>query len=152
MWKGDLLKAGIDSDGIDMSVEGDVTVGDDLVVTDDAAVGGDLTVTGVVNNVTLGVQAMTASGAISGDYSLVTLNSTTPKIEATIAAPTAGELLVITQLDAGTAGHTVTLTAGTFDGTNDVATFNAAGETLVLVGVSATRYMVVENIGSVAFS
>ena len=97
-------------------------------------------------------QALTASGAIDSDAHFVTLNSTTPLIAATITAPAAGRRLVITQIDAGTAGHTVTLAAGTFDGTNDVATFNAAGETLVLYGVSATRFVIVENIGSVAFS
>lgn len=93
----------------------------------------------------------TANATIPLDTSYVQLNSTT-KIEATIAAPTAGRFLVITQADAGTAGHTVTCTAGDFDGTNAIATFNAAEETLVLLGVSATRFVVVENIGSVALS
>lgn len=96
--------------------------------------------------------AITASGAISASANFVTLSSTTPKIEATIAAPVPGQFLVITQIDAGTAGHTVTLTAGTFDGSANVATFNAVGDTLVLFGVSATRYVVVENIGTVGLA
>lgn len=95
---------------------------------------------------------LTATGAIPADVSYVELNHATVKIEATIAAPAAGRLLVITQTDAGTAAHTVTLTAGTYNGTNDIATFNAAAESLVLFGVSATRFLVVENIGSVALS
>ncbi len=98
------------------------------------------------------IQDMLASGAINEYAELVRLNSTTPLIAATIAAPRPGRFLVITQIDGGIAGHTVTLTAGTFDGTNDVATFDAAGETLVLYGVSETRFMIVENIGTVAFS
>lgn len=97
-------------------------------------------------------QELLASGAVDPNVSFVVLNSTTPKIEATIAAPAAGRWLVITQTDAGTAGHTVTCTAGDFDGSNAVATFNAAEETLVLFGISATRFVIVENIGSVGLS
>ena len=93
----------------------------------------------------------TANAAIPNDVSYVQLNSTT-KIEATIAAPRAGRFLVITQIDAGTAGHTVTMTAGDYDGSNAIATFNAAEETLVLLGVSATRFVIIENIGSVGLS
>lgn len=94
---------------------------------------------------------LTAGGAIPDDVSYVQLNSTT-KIEAIIAAPKAGRFLVITQIDAGTAGHTVTMTAGDYDGTNAIATFNAREETLVLLGVSSTRFVIVENIGAVALS
>ena len=98
------------------------------------------------------IQDLLASGAISEGAELVRLNHATVAIAATIAKPRPGRLLVITQMDAGTAGHTVTLAAGTFDGTNDVATFNAAGESLVLYGISETRFLVVENLGAVAFS
>ena len=92
---------------------------------------------------------LTATGAISASVSYVELNHASVAIAATIAAPSAGRFLVITQTDAGTAGHTVTLTAGTYDGSNNVATFNAQNETLVLFAISATRFVVVENIGSV---
>ena len=95
---------------------------------------------------------LTVTGAISADVSYVELNHASVKIEATIAAPAAGRFLVITQTDAGTAGHTVTTTAGDFDGTNNTATFNAAEETLVLFGISATRFVIVENIGSVGLT
>lgn len=95
---------------------------------------------------------LTVTGAIPAEVSYVELNHATTKIEATIAAPAAGRFLVITQTDAGTEGHTVTCTAGDFDGTNNVATFNAAEETLVLFGISATRFVIVENIGSVGLS
>ena len=84
--------------------------------------------------------------------SFLQLNNATTSIAVTIDAPKPGWLLVISQRDAGTVGHTVTLTSGTFDGTNDVATLNAQNETLVLLGVSLTRFVVVENIGSVALS
>jgi hypothetical protein len=96
---------------------------------------------------------LTQSDALppNGDVSFVRLNSTT-KIEATLTKPTTGQFLVITQIDAGTAGHTVTLASGTFNGTNTIATFNAAAETLVLFGVSESRFVIIENIGSVGLS
>jgi len=95
--------------------------------------------------------AVIISGAVS-DSSFITLDSSGTKIELTLAAPAPGRVLTITQIDAGTDGHTVTLTAGTFDGTNDVATFNAAGETLVLIGLTATRFAIILNLGSVGLS
>ena len=94
--------------------------------------------------------AYTASGAISG-VSCVALNNVT-KLVMTVAAPEPGWLLVIYQKDAGTAAHTVTLTAGTFNGTNKIATFNAQNKGLVLLGVSATRFLIVANVGTVTFS
>jgi hypothetical protein len=97
------------------------------------------------------VQAMTANGAILETSDFVTL-SKVGVLAATIAAPRAGRWLFIQQIDAGTDGHTVTLTEGTFNETNTIATFNADNEALLLYGVSATRFVVVENIGSVALS
>lgn len=92
---------------------------------------------------------MTASDAVPAS-SFVKLNSTTPAIAATVA-PTAGQFLIISQQDAGTAGHTLT-TAGTFDGTNNTATFNAPGESLVLFAISSTRWLILLNEGSVALT
>lgn len=98
------------------------------------------------------VTAMTASGAIDlATTSLVTL-SKSGVLAATIAAPIAGHVLIVTQVDTGTDGHTVTLAAGTWDGTNDIATLNAAGESLFVVGLSATRFLILVNLGSVALS
>lgn len=124
MWKGDLLKAGIDSDGN----------------------------VNKVNGLQLGHNTFTADGEITGRDSWIRLNNSSTALAITLDAPIAGQLLIITQVDSGTEGHTVTLTAGTYDGSNDVATFNAQDETLVLFGVSATRFVVLENIGSVSLS
>lgn len=91
---------------------------------------------------------------VSGELptaSFVQLNHATVAIALT-AFPTAGRFLVITQADAGTVGHTVTLGPGTYDGTNHIATFNAPGETLVLFGLSSTRFAVVLNLGAVGLS
>jgi len=98
----------------------------------------------------LEVTALTKS-IVGRPTSHIVLNNTS-KIAITIDAPKPGWLLIISQKDAGTAGHTVTLSAGTFNGSNAIATLNAANECLVLYGLSATRFAVVENIGEVAFS
>ena len=100
------------------------------------------------------VQTLTASGAVTIDSGVLLLNHASTIIAATLDAPQAGdELFIINTSASGTAAHTVTLPAGvTWDGTNDVATLNAPGEALHVVAVSAARFFVMENIGSVAFS
>lgn len=99
-------------------------------------------------------QELTATGAITINSGLVLLNHATVVIAATLDAPVAGdELFIIDSSASGTAAHTVTLPGGvTWDGTNDVATLNAPGEALHVIALSATRFFVLENIGSVAFS
>jgi len=96
-------------------------------------------------------QEVTASGAITG--SVVGLRSTAV-IEATLAAPVAGQYITIVNTStAGTAAHTVTVPAGiTWDGTNDVATLDAPGEAIHCVALSTARWFVITNIGTVAFS
>lgn len=122
--------------GITGDITGDVT-GD---------VTGDIT-GGVVNP----ESSYVADGAIATTDSFVQLDATDASTAMTIAAPAAGRQLTISCVDA-TNTVTVTLTAGTYDGTNNVATFDAAAETLVLYGISATRFVIVENIGGVALS
>jgi hypothetical protein len=100
-------------------------------------------------------QALTATGAITvGRFGVVTLAHATVIIAATLAAPTAGDDLIIVNTSAsGTVAHTVTAAAGvTFDGTNNTATLDAPEEALHIVAVSATRWKIMENIGSVALS
>jgi hypothetical protein len=100
-------------------------------------------------------QTLTATGAITvGKHGLVQLNHATVVIAATLAAPEAGyDLVIVDNSASGTAAHTVTLPAGvTWDGTNNTATLNAPGEALHVVALSATRWFILENIGSVALS
>ena len=99
----------------------------------------------------LDASEVTASGEIPA-VSFVQLNQAESILAMTITTGTAGHFLIITQTDAGTHGHTVTLGACTYDGSNKTATFNATGETLVLFGVTSTRYAIVANIGEVAIS
>jgi hypothetical protein len=92
---------------------------------------------------------MTETGTLAtGGF--VELNHETVPILASVV-PTKGQVLTITQTDAGTAGHVVT-TAGTFDGTNNTATFDAQFETLVLLALNSTRWLILNNNGSVGLS
>lgn len=99
------------------------------------------------------IEELTESGAISLTSGIVLLNHSTTPVEATLAAPTAGdELYLINSSAGGTAAHTVTCAAGvTFDGTNDMATLDAPGMALHLVAISATRWYIVSNNGTVTF-
>lgn len=99
-------------------------------------------------------QELTASGAITLNSGLFTLNHATVIIEATLDAPVAGdELHIVDNSASGTIAHTVTTAAGvTWDGTNNTATLNAPGEALHVIALSATRWFILENIGSVALS
>lgn len=100
------------------------------------------------------VQALTESGAITIGSGLVTLAHATVIIEATLAAPVAGdELFIVNNSASGTTAHTVTVEAGvTLDGTNNTATLDAPGEALHILALSATRWLILENIGSVGLS
>lgn len=102
----------------------------------------------------LATQELTATGAVNAATRVVFLNHATVVIAATLAAPKAGDVLVVFNSSAsGTAAHTVTLPTGvTWNGTNLIATLNAPGEALVCIAVSATRYAVLVNTGAVAFS
>ena len=99
-------------------------------------------------------QALTATGAITINSGTVLLNHATVIIAATLDAPTLGdELYIINSSASGTAAHTVTLAAGvTFDGTNNTATLDAPDEALHILAISATRWYVLENIGTVGLS
>ena len=116
-------------------------------------------VTGDVTGNTIGehrhsTQTLTASGAITLNSGLVMLNHASTIIAATLDAPTAGdELYIVNTSASGTAAHTVTVASGvTFDGTNNTATLNAPGEALHLIATSATRWFILENIGTVGLS
>jgi hypothetical protein len=100
-------------------------------------------------------QELTASGAVLPGVNSVELNHATVVIAATIADSKAhqGSLFVVKDTSAsGTAAHTLTLTAGTFDGTNNVATLNAPNECLAVWFDSSGDGTIIENVGTVALS
>lgn len=102
-----------------------------------------------------GIQTLTASGAVTSGIQYLNLNHASVVIAATVAsAVNHAGIFVITDTSAsGTAAHTVTLTAGTFNAAgNTVATLNAPGEQLVTLFSTAGVGVTLENTGSVALS
>jgi len=99
-------------------------------------------------------QELTASGAVDAGVQNLRLNHATVVIAATIAdaADHAGLFTVTDTSASGTAAHTVTLTAGTWDGTNTIATFNAPAESLIVFFDENGDGTIVVNTGSVALS
>ncbi len=100
------------------------------------------------------VQELTVSGAVTPGVNAIELNHATVVVAATIAdlADHPGFLVIKDTSASGTAAHTVTAAAGTFDGTNDVLTLNAPKECIVLWIDSAGNGTIVENVGAVVLS
>tara|TARA_B100000519_G_C14153840_1_gene395870 strand:- start:158 stop:658 length:501 start_codon:yes stop_codon:yes gene_type:complete len=97
----------------------------------------------------------TATAAVASTVRRIELahNSTPILITGPSGVALAGQIMCIVNTSAsGTAAHLVTLSAGTFDGTNNRATLNAPGEALVVFFDSAGAGMVVLNTGSVGLS
>jgi hypothetical protein len=93
----------------------------------------------------------TGDGIVDPNNSFFFLNGATTGVDRTIAAPEVGAIVVCSCNNA-TNNCTLKLLSGTFDGTNNTATFNAAEETLVFFGLSTTRAVILENIGGVVLS
>jgi hypothetical protein len=108
------------------------------------------TAAGLINPVQ--VVTATANGAIALKSGLVTLVHSSTAIAATLAAPVAGqELFIVNMSGSGTQSHTVTLASGvTFvGGSNNKLTLDAEGEAIHMIAVSATKWLILENIGTV---
>ncbi len=99
-------------------------------------------------------QELTASGAINPLADTVELNHASVVIAATLdLTRVRNRTMIFKDTSAsGTAAHTVTLTGGTFNGTNTVATLNARDEMLVVHFDSAGRGQVIANVGAVGLS
>ena len=110
----------------------------------------------VGGNLALPYQAFTATGTPEAGVAsgLITLNHASTPILLTIPSPAvAGQLLIIRDISASTQSHVMSCVSGTtFDGTNNTATLNAAGEQLILMSISATQWIILLNSGSVAMS
>lgn len=99
------------------------------------------------------IQELTASGAVNRSTRVLNLNHASVVIAATLDVANFQGLLIIRDTSAsGTAAHTVTLTNGTFNGTNTVATLNAPGEELVVHFDSTGRGTVIQNTNAVGLS
>lgn len=100
------------------------------------------------------VQSMTATAAITPGVAAIELNHASVVIAATIADLSAhqGFLMVKNTSASGTAAHTVTVTAGTWNGTNKIITLNAPNEAILVWIDSAGNGTIIENVGAVALS
>lgn len=129
---------------------------DDAVVAIalESAVSGDVFGVLVITPAASLIQELTASGAVTAGKQSVELNHASVAIAATIAdAANHNGLFIVKDTSAtGTAAHTLTLTSGTFNGTNNVATLNARDEALVVYFDSTGRGTIIANVGSVALS
>lgn len=101
-----------------------------------------------------GVQELVASGAVGKYVQVVELNHASVVVAATIAdaANHPGLFCVVNNSASGTAAHTLTLTSGTFDGTNNVATLNAPAEALLVAFDADGNGRIIANVGAVALS
>ena len=97
-----------------------------------------------------------AADAALGDKDFPTdwveLDGTSANVQLSEFTPTAGKTYVFNCIDST---NTTTLTASsgvTLDGTNDVVTFTAADQILVLFAISATTMLIVANPSSLVFS
>ena len=96
----------------------------------------------------------TANGTVAEGIQSVELNHT-GTIAAAVIADFSNHQGIFSVKDTsatGTAAHTLTLTSGTFNGTNNVATLNALNESLVVYVDSAGNGTILVNVGSVALS
>lgn len=167
---GKLLISSDGSGSDDVTINGSLTLTGDFAPTGATTFTGEVTITGtaIPTNVSasndviaadrltggglfLVKESFTAAGTASADVGYIHIApATAATISVNITAPQEGQFLVASMPGAGTA-NLITL-AGTFDGTNDVGAFTAAGQALVLFGISTTRFVIVENIGTVTFS
>jgi len=133
--------------GIDIASGGDIDIASGGHL--DVATGGyiDIATGGYLK---LPVTAASTAAALT-NFGVTTLGSSTDAAY-TLAAPVAGVVKRIVQTGASTATTITSTTTYTFNAADTVLTFNAIEDAVTLVGVSATKYVIVDNVGSVASS
>jgi len=147
--------AGYFSNGDDLGMK----VGDVIYVTNSTTGGTTMSfvsavTTGGAASISGGSQNLGTAGAavVTPGIQTVTISQAT-QVTATIAeAGLHAGLFTVEQTGSGTAGHTLTLTSGTFDGTNNTATLNAVNEKLVVLFDDAGNGTIIVNTGAVALS
>jgi hypothetical protein len=98
-----------------------------------------------------GEDELTVTGAVGKRCQSLVLNHATVVVAATMDALDHPGLFYVTSKTSTTA-HTLTLSNGTFNGTNNVATLDAATEGLLVHFDKAGVGTVILNVGSVALS
>lgn len=127
---------------------------DEFVVNDGGATTVAITAAEVLNFINTGllftintVTVTDATYAPTATFEVLNLNHASTPIAITYAAEIpVGSVVVIFATDNGASSHTVTLAGSqTWDGTNNIATFNAAEDFIVIVALSATRVLILVN-------
>lgn len=99
-------------------------------------------------DLTLSIQTPAADGVWDGS-TLVLLGT---GIDITGMQPSPGKVVLLWCTDSTTNATAACPTGCTWEGTNDLATFEDAGDALLCVGISNTRWAILANVGSVPFS
>ncbi len=106
----------------------------------------------VLKNLALAVkQYTTLAPAADMDHVIHNLDAASNDVGVTEFTPAAGKLALVACENADNAVTVTTGAGATFDGTNNTATFGA-NKALLLYGISATRWLILANVGSVALS
>ena len=100
------------------------------------------------------VETLTASGAVSTDTTVLNLDHTSVAIAATLDVSSLyGDFTVRATTEPGVAAdHTLTVSGGTLDGTNTVATFADINDSLTINFDGAGTGTIVSNVGAVVLS
>lgn len=140
----------VDTDKFTVSAAGVVTIASTLGVTGLATLTGGASL-GSAAPFIMAIKTYTSAGAIvtSG---FVGLANTAADMAMTLAAPTAGSLLVIADTSASGTKSLTVKSEGTFDGSNNTLTFDAPSEAVVLFAITTARWVILENIGTVGLS
>lgn len=101
-----------------------------------------------------GLEELLATAAVTAGVEAIELNHISVVIAATIAdlANHQGLFAVKNTSASGTAAHTVTLSAGTWDGSNQVITLDAGNEAIIFYVDSVGNGSILANIGTVVLS
>jgi hypothetical protein len=105
-----------------------------------------------VADVSAFVLELTATAAVGAGVRVLELNHATVVIAATWTVVPNTLFIVKDTSATGTAAHTLTISGGTFNGTNTIATLNARDELLMVWFDSAGRGSVLVNLNSVGLS
>ena len=126
----------------------------DALVADIADLAATATEINRAADVSARVQELTATAAVTAGVQSLELNHASTIIAATIASTLnhPGLFIVKDTSATGTAAHTVTITTGTWNGTNKIITLNALNEAIAVYFDSAGNGTILVNVGSVALS
>ena len=98
------------------------------------------------------VQAITATGAVTAGVQSLELNHTVAIAAAIASAVNHPGIFHAKAILEPATTHTVTITTGSWDGTNKIATFTDILDTLVVYFDSAGNGTILENVGAVGLS